>query len=275
LEFDEFAVAVNKLYGENLPDEAIKMLLRDADTNNDQVVSYDEFVRFLEVEGLSAKARAQQSKDNKEIPPLKLHYFNGRGRAEGIRLVFAEAGIPFEDKRWESKDFQASLKSKVPFGQMPVLEIGKEGKMLAQSAAISRYVARLGGLYGANDLEAAKVDQVFECAERDLGAPLSAAAFSRDEKAKAEMLQKFWSVTAPQYLSSLEKLLAQNNKGNGYFVGNSATLADIHFYNLASWMIHMQPTVLNKYPLLHQLVTRVASRPHIADYLKKRPASAW
>jgi len=55
LEFDEFAIAVNKLRGENLPDEAIKLLLREADTNHDNVVSYDEFTRFLAAEKLEAK----------------------------------------------------------------------------------------------------------------------------------------------------------------------------------------------------------------------------
>lgn len=33
------------------------------------------------------------------MPSYKLTYFNGRGRAELARLIFAAAGVPFEDER--------------------------------------------------------------------------------------------------------------------------------------------------------------------------------
>jgi len=106
LEFDEFALAVNKLYGENLADEAIRMLLRMADTNNDNVVSYEEFVKFLESEGLEAKALGQAKEDVKSsavtLPgEVTLHYFPARGRAEVARLIMAEAGIKYTDNRLE------------------------------------------------------------------------------------------------------------------------------------------------------------------------------
>jgi len=40
----------------------------------------------------------------------KLTYFNGRGRGEIIRLVFAAANVPFEDVRLENEEF-AKIKS--------------------------------------------------------------------------------------------------------------------------------------------------------------------
>lgn len=51
-----------------------------------------------------------------------LHYFNGRGRAEAIRLIFTQAGQKFEDIRHD-RDEWAQLKTKMPLGQMPVLGI--------------------------------------------------------------------------------------------------------------------------------------------------------
>lgn len=33
------------------------------------------------------------------MPKYTLYYFNGRGRAESIRLVFAAGGQEYEDKR--------------------------------------------------------------------------------------------------------------------------------------------------------------------------------
>jgi len=108
LEFDEFALAVNKLRGENLPDEAIRTLLRDADTNHDNVVSYDEFTKWLASEKLEAKAR-----EALHVPELKLMYFNGRGRAEIPRLIMAQAGIKYEDTRLDFKLGRAA-QSQIP-----------------------------------------------------------------------------------------------------------------------------------------------------------------
>ena len=68
----------------------------------------------------------------------KLTYFNGRGRAETIRLIFAVAKQEFVDERIERDNWPA-LKPKAPLGQMPFLEIKEEGKpvvCIGQSMAI-------------------------------------------------------------------------------------------------------------------------------------------
>jgi glutathione S-transferase len=49
-----------------------------------------------------------------------LHYFDGRGRAEAIRLIFVQADQKFEDLR-HTRDEWAKLKSQMPLGQIPVL----------------------------------------------------------------------------------------------------------------------------------------------------------
>ena len=45
-------------------------------------------------------------------PKYTLHYFNVRGRGEFIRLIFAAAGVQYEDHRIEQADWPA-LKSSV------------------------------------------------------------------------------------------------------------------------------------------------------------------
>ena len=69
----------------------------------------------------------------------KLNYFNGRGRAELIRLVFAAAGQKYEDHRIEKEQWP-ELKAKTPFGQAPWLEIHDNGHVtvLAQSVTIGK-----------------------------------------------------------------------------------------------------------------------------------------
>ena len=52
----------------------------------------------------------------------KLYYFNGRGRAEVARLIFAAAGQKYVDIRWEHNEWPLH-KGEMPLGQMPVLEL--------------------------------------------------------------------------------------------------------------------------------------------------------
>ena len=51
-----------------------------------------------------------------------LHYFDGRGRAEIIRLIFVYAGQKFRDIRHSFEEWP-KLKSEMPLGQVPVLGI--------------------------------------------------------------------------------------------------------------------------------------------------------
>ena len=64
-----------------------------------------------------------------------LNYFNGRGRAEIIRLIFAAAGVEFTDNRIED---WPRTKAETPIGQVPYLEI--DDIKLPQSLSIARFV---------------------------------------------------------------------------------------------------------------------------------------
>ena len=81
-----------------------------------------------------------------------LNYFNGKGRAELTRLIFAAAGASFTDNRIEWNDWPSlKAQSNAPLGQLPYLEIN--GVLLPQSVAIARFVAREHNLAGKTNLE--------------------------------------------------------------------------------------------------------------------------
>ena len=71
----------------------------------------------------------------------KLYYFDLKGRAEIIRLLFAAAEKKYEDIRYP-KEKWPEYKPKAPFGQCPFLEVieGSNTLVLSQSIAISNFI---------------------------------------------------------------------------------------------------------------------------------------
>ncbi len=95
------------------------------------------------------------------MPSYKLTYFPARGRAEISRFIFKQAEVDFEDVRIGGEDW-AKLKPSTPYGSIPVLEVDGNGKMLAGSRSIQRYLAEKCGLAGSNDIENAEIDSIID-----------------------------------------------------------------------------------------------------------------
>ncbi|KAK0063205.1 glutathione S-transferase 1 [Biomphalaria pfeifferi] len=159
------------------------------------------------------------------MPSYKLTYFNARGRAELSRLLFALAGQEYEDVR-VSREQWPEMKSKTPFGQLPLLEV--DGKVFAQSVAISRYLAREFGLYGETNLEMLAIDQVVGLVQDAVNSSVK-AYHEIDSQKKIQFLKDLLEAAIPHFLSCCEKLLRDN--GTGYFVGDKLTLADLMTWN--------------------------------------------
>lgn len=77
------------------------------------------------------------------MPEYKLIYFKVRGRGEFLRYILKEGGQSFTEEEVTMENWPEK-KSKMPMGQVPVLEV--DGKMLAQSVAIGRYLANEHGI---------------------------------------------------------------------------------------------------------------------------------
>jgi len=207
---------------------------------------------------------------NTKMPTYKLIYFDARGRAEVCRILFAVAGVPYEDVRID-RDKWPELKPTTPFGQIPVLEV--DGVKLCQSKTIARYLAGEFGLAGETVIDRARVDMIVECGE-DVLKPAAAFVFEKDPAKQAELKDKFIKETLSAALRSFEKLLIDNKGGDSYFVGDKMTLADIAVTNLCSWLSSMDIEVpLDIAPKLKALTERVESTPKIAEWIKNRPVT--
>merc|ERR1719433_2002523 len=144
---------------------------------------------------------------------MKLTYFNLMGRAETTRLILAQAGVAFEDKRIEPAEWPA-LKASLPMGQLPISEV--DGKTIGQSMTIARFCGRRFGLAGKDELEGALADQAVDQVS-DFLAELVKVMKEPEEAKKAEMGKQLKLEKLPAFLASMEKLLkAQEGK---YFAG--------------------------------------------------------
>ncbi|CAF0717784.1 unnamed protein product [Brachionus calyciflorus] len=184
----------------------------------------------------------------------KLYYFNGKGRAEVIRLIFAAAGQKYQDIRFEREQWP-ELKPKTPLGNVPVLEVVQNGKSFkfGQSLSIARYVARKFSLAGRGDEEQAEVEMYGDQVQ-DLFLELLKIRFEVNEARKNELRKKFQEETLPNSLRVLDGKVAKN--GSGYLVASGLTWADLFLFYVLDW-----------------LDRRVRSNPRIADWLERRPVT--
>jgi len=202
---------------------------------------------------------------------LKLQYFPGRGRAEVSRIMLHEKKVTFEDMRIPNADWPKH-KGAAPFGQMPLLHVGST--VIAQSAAIERYIARTNGLYGKDDVEAARVDMVVEGLKDSVSAFFT-AAFIKDETEKKTKMDAYFANDFPRWMGQLTAILKANDGGKGYFVGADLTYADAFAYVALDAVNSANATAFKDFPELTALLARVAARPNIAAWFKVRPVTPF
>lgn len=198
------------------------------------------------------------------MPTYKLTYFDARGRGEVIRLMLAQTGQEFEDHRITGADWP-SIKSEMPFGQVPVLEV--DGKKLAQTVAICNYLASEYGLYGKTSMDRFHIDEIV-CLVNDFISATVKVMYEKDETRKAELMKPYKEHECPKYIGFFEKLLKEN--GTGFFVGDSVTLADIFVFDFL-WSLNFRDAgVLKDFPLVQEHQTKIGSLPNIKAYIDNR-----
>jgi len=194
-------------------------------------------------------------------PPV-LHYFDGRGKMEGIRLMFAAAGVQFTEAPFVTTAEQVEKFRKngdLLFQQLPLVEI--DGKKLVQSGAILRHIARKYNLYGKNDDEKVQIDMLTE-GTRDFLGFFGGFGFA-DE---AKLLDDIRTKAVPRYMPVFEKVVSESK--SGYLVGDALSMADVCLLEVLLHLPERVPEAFNGYPKLKDYLNRISSLPNMAAYLK-------
>ena len=204
------------------------------------------------------------------MPKLVLTYFDfDGGRGEPARLALHIAGIPFEDRRIGFKDWDAHREA-MPFRALPVLEV--DGRVLAQSNSINRYVGKLTGLYPEDDLQAFLCDEVMDAIE-DMDTPIGNTIDLPPDQKKAAR-EELAAGLLPRYLTQLQARLEA--AGGSYFAGGALSVGDLKVWMMVRWLRggaldYMPRDLVDRVaPLLVKHAERLAAQPKIAAYYAAR-----
>jgi glutathione S-transferase len=216
----------------------------------------------------------------------KLTYFNGRGRAEIIRLIFALAGVEYEDIRFQPNADNAENPSrpneqllefkktgKSVTGQVPYLEI--DNMQLVQSLSIARYLSAKYGFLGNGEVQRLQHNIVVDTLEDFRLKFYFAILIEKDEAKKAELTKAFWSTEVPKFAAIFEKLLDNNPLHSGYFVGEKVGLSDLAFFDFWGLLMNANPEATKPFEKLAAHNKLVGSLPAISAWVAKRPQTPF
>lgn len=199
-----------------------------------------------------------------------LTYFDGRGRAELIRLMLEVTGVPYQE-RVVTKAVMEELKQgeDLFFKQLPLLEL--DGLKLVQSVATVRYIARTRGMYGSSPLEAYQCDLIAD-GLADLKEHFITFKDYYQRKADPETYDShIKDKLLPRYLTAMEKQLKCNNKSENphFLVGEKLSYADVALLEVLELVEELHPGLVTATG--HSLVARfhqsMREMARVKDYL--------
>uniref|UniRef100_A0AC35TWQ1 Glutathione S-transferase n=2 Tax=Rhabditophanes sp. KR3021 TaxID=114890 RepID=A0AC35TWQ1_9BILA len=197
-------------------------------------------------------------------------YFDKFGRCEPIRLVFAYAGVEYEDKRISNEEWKL-IKSDQPFQQIPVLIVNKTIK-IAQTPAILCYLGSQFNLIGKNEIERAAVFQ-YLLGLVDLLYALKHAFLGKDPKDIAQNMRELIDVDISRFLKNYDNFYALNK--SVCLVGDTVTVADIAIIHWVWFFNQRYHVEITPYPHLKKAFDSLLSNSNIKNYLKIRKETDW
>jgi len=200
----------------------------------------------------------------------KVHYFNSRGKAELIRVLLVAAEQKFEDIRIE-KDKWPEIKATTPTGVLPYVET-PDGKVLVQSGAIARLLAKKYNFYGKTDCDFFSIERTLAQLD-DIFAELLKVFFAPEDKKEAAQ-KEFNEGKGKNLIKNLATFI-QEGKG-GFIAGDSPTIADLAVVTSIDYLRFASPGLLQDNPEIEQHYTRtVEALPLVKKWIAERPVTQF
>ncbi|CAG9564479.1 unnamed protein product [Danaus chrysippus] len=202
--------------------------------------------------------------------PVVLYYFPVKALGEAIRLLLAYGGQEFKDERVPMEKWP-SVKSSMPFGQMPVLDI--DGKKYCQSIPIARLLGRKYGLAGDDAEQDFVIDQNVEFIN-DIRAKAASVHYEDDSDLKAKKHDELMKSFYPMALEKLDEMIKKNN---GHLACGKLTWGDFIFAGIFDYLKTMMqmPDLEQKYPSFKQVVDGVYGIPKVKAFSDKAPQTPF
>ncbi|KAI8867157.1 hypothetical protein GQ42DRAFT_164985 [Ramicandelaber brevisporus] len=204
----------------------------------------------------------------------ELVYWKGIcGRSEGIRALFAILGIDYTYTGVtfaEWPEYKPSTKR----GQLPMLRIRDAAtdellEEIGESTSIERLLAKRYGIINVDsDEELAEI----EAARSDMEYVLTRFwdyNVGPDGFAKTEVALGMFNKAATSFASFHEKLLANNSNGNGHYVGDKITIADIGLVIMVKFLRKAgngDAFTAENAPLINKVVETLTSSNELKEY---------
>lgn len=201
----------------------------------------------------------------------KLVYFQSRGNGEIARQVFKYAEKDFIDER-VTKEEWAAMKKETPFGQLPVLIVN--GKQLAQSISIVRFLSKQFGISGENSWQEAHIDSLSDQFKDYL---VEARPYFRVKMGFGEgnvrRLQEDVFIPAFNKMYSIFKKYL-NKSGSGFLVGNSLTWIDLVVAQHSADLLESDENVFDEFAEIKGHQKRIHDVPSIKKWIEERPITS-
>lgn len=190
---------------------------------------------------------------------LKVVYFAMSGRAGPIRAALQLGKIKYENA-FVNSDSLKELKPKLPFGQVPVIEM--DGEVAAQSGAILRYVGKLSGLYPTNAYRALKVDEIIDGVDDTISVLIP--SLMESDKDKKLRMRKDLIKSGGALRQRLQRLADRMESNTGAFAaGSRLSIADLSVASFTRSITNgegldfIPNAILNEYPALSDHLARM------------------
>lgn len=188
----------------------------------------------------------------------------GAGLAEYLRVLFEETGVSYEEVTADIAEYFSNshqIGRPTDAGGMmppllgpPAIRRGPHFK-LSQVTACAKFLAAQVGLHPTEPTQAIIADQI-----------VATVHSFHQERGEAAAVKK--------YMAHFESVLMNNRDGNGFFVGDALTHADLQVMVMLQAVKAQWPETLSAQPCLEEFLTRMEARPRISEYLaspRRRP----